>query len=160
MGDDYEGFDGLEPEEDRLFDLEEAEELLPQLTVWLTEAMEQRVRVQTIEKEFARMQNQILMRGGMLPPHAHLAEKRVERERYLKVLREALEKITEAGCLVKDLDTGLIDFPAMVEDEQALLCWKLGEERIRYWHRADEGFAGRKRLDSSDPAEPEGSRPN
>ena len=160
MADDRENFDGLNPEEDRLFDLSEAEELLPRLTTWLTEAMGHRHRVQSIEKEFAIVQNRILMRGGMLPPHAQLAEKRLERDRYLKPLQEALENIAEAGCLVKDLEIGLIDFPSIVNDEPALLCWKLGEERILYWHRADEGFAGRRLLDDSDMPGPDPARPN
>ena len=122
--------------------------------------MGHRHRVQSIEKEFAVEQNRILMRGGMLPPHAHLAERRLERDRCLKPLEEALENLAETGCLVKDLEIGLIDFPSIVDDEPALLCWKLGEERIQYWHRADEGFAGRKPLGDSDLAGPDPSRPN
>ena len=54
--------------------------------------------------------------------------------------------IHELGAVVKDLDDGLVDFPARVEGEEAFLCWRLGEEEIGYWHGLDEGFAGRKPL--------------
>ena len=50
------------------------------------------------------------------------------------------------GAVVKDLDAGLVDFPARVEGEDAFLCWRLGEDEIAYWHGPDEGFAGRKPL--------------
>ena len=69
-------------------------------------------------------------------------------------------KIEQAGCVVKDLDTGLIDFPSVVNDEQVYLCWKLGEERIRYWHRMDEGFAGRKPLPAGEEPASDAPKPN
>ena len=50
------------------------------------------------------------------------------------------------GAIVKDPDSGLVDFPARVEDEEAFLCWRMGEDEIAYWHGLEEGFAGRKPL--------------
>jgi hypothetical protein len=52
----------------------------------------------------------------------------------------------ELGVLVKDLDRGLVDFPALRGDEEVLLCWEVGEDEVAYWHGVDEGFAGRKPL--------------
>jgi hypothetical protein len=52
--------------------------------------------------------------------------------------------------VVKDLDTGLLDFPAILNDEEVYLCWRLGEDRIRFYHGIHEGFAGRKPLDPRD----------
>jgi hypothetical protein len=75
-------------------------------------------------------------------------------------IRETLAKIEQTGCVVKDLDIGLVDFPSVVNDEQVYLCWKLGEERIGYWHRMDEGFAGRKPLGPADASAPEAPKPN
>jgi hypothetical protein len=66
--------------------------------------------------------------------------------------REAAEiarlvgQIQELGVLVKDLDRGLVDFPALREGEEVLLCWELGEDEIAFWHGLKEGFAGRKPL--------------
>jgi len=51
---------------------------------------------------------------------------------------------------VKDLDVGLLDFPARIDDQDVYLCWKLGEDRIRFYHRHDEGFSGRKPIDPRD----------
>lgn len=57
-----------------------------------------------------------------------------------------MDEIQALGVLVKDLDTGLVDFPALRGGEEVLLCWQLGEDEIRYWHGLEEGFAGRKEL--------------
>jgi hypothetical protein len=61
-------------------------------------------------------------------------------------LREALEALEELGVLVKDLDSGLVDFPSERDGEDVLLCWQLGEERVAWWHTLDGGFAGRRPL--------------
>jgi hypothetical protein len=55
-------------------------------------------------------------------------------------------RIESMGCVVKDIDLGLIDFPSMIEDEPVYLCWKLGEARVTCWHGLDEGFSARKPL--------------
>ena len=55
-------------------------------------------------------------------------------------------RIESLGCVVKDIDLGLIDFPAMRGDEPVYLCWKLGEPRVMYWHGSDDGFRSRKPL--------------
>jgi hypothetical protein len=49
--------------------------------------------------------------------------------------------------VVKDLDTGLLDFPTLYQGREVYLCWRLGESQINYWHGVDEGFAGRKAID-------------
>jgi hypothetical protein len=61
-------------------------------------------------------------------------------------IARCVNAIHELGAVVKDPDEGLVDFPARIDDEDAYLCWKVGEERIEYWHGIDEGFAGRKHL--------------
>lgn len=53
-------------------------------------------------------------------------------------------RIESYGCMVKDIDLGLIDFPSMREDEPVFLCWKLGEPEVAYWHGMDEGFTLRR----------------
>lgn len=71
-----------------------------------------------------------------------------ERERgaLMEELTAAVSKIEELGVELKDLDSGLIDFPAKKFNEQVYLCWKLGEDEILYWHNMTEGFRGRKLL--------------
>jgi len=145
---------------ERLFDRREAEQLLPLLETLLRTAMDKKKVTEGIEQEFSRIQNRILLYGGIVPPYGYLAEKKLERDNCVSTIREALVKIEQTGCVVKDLEMGLLDFPSIVNDEQVFLCWKLGEERIGYWHRVDEGFAGRKPLGPADAAPPDSAKPN
>ncbi len=112
---------------ERYFSLQEAEELLPMIGSCLGDALERKKKVE---------------------------ELRNDREQSLSDLQKALVQIQETGCLVKDLEIGLVDFPSLRDGEEVYLCWKLGEERIAFYHSIHEGFAGRKPLDSSNCEEP------
>ena len=68
---------------------------------------------------------------------------------YYEALSDSLERIRALGGDVKDLDLGLVDFPGRREGQDILLCWRLGEKRIQFWHTPDEGFAGRRPIDPS-----------
>ena len=68
-------------------------------------------------------------------------------ERKLEIHR-LIHRIEALGCIVKDIDLGLIDFPATRDGEPVYLCWKAGEPAVGYWHGTDEGFASRKPLDA------------
>ncbi len=70
------------------------------------------------------------------------AKRRIERNRLEEAIQSGIERIHSTGCLVKDLDVGLLDFPARINNEEVYLCWRLGEDRIRFYHRQDEGFCG------------------
>ena len=146
---------------ERYFDRNEAEELLPLIVGFLTEARQQKETMDGLDHELARAAAKIMMLGGWIPPHRELSEKRALREQAREKIAEAIRQIHETGCVVKDLDEGLVDFPSMREGREVYLCWKLGEEHIGYWHGIDEGFAGRKPLeddDSGEPEEPSGPR--
>lgn len=144
---------------ERYFKLQEAEELLPQVENWLQQARERKQATDKLDQELSQAAGKIMFLGGSIPPYAELARKKAEREQSAAKMDEAVNKIQEFGCLVKDLDMGLIDFPSLLEGEEVYLCWKLGEPRIEYWHRIDEGFAGRKRLDDSSSEGPPPGRP-
>jgi hypothetical protein len=58
----------------------------------------------------------------------------------------SLAELGELGVLVKDVERGLIDFPALRGDEEVLLCWELGEPEVAFWHGLEDGYAGRKPL--------------
>jgi len=88
--------------------------------------------------------------GGVIVPYEKLSKLRAEHTHLAETLRSTLRRILETGCIVKDLDVGLLDFPAIIDNQDVYLCWKLGEDRIRFYHRPDEGFAGRKPLDPRD----------
>ena len=62
-------------------------------------------------------------------------------------LDDCLTQLDDLGVQVKDPDVGLVDFPSVREGEDVLLCWRLGEDEIGYWHHVADGFAGRKPID-------------
>jgi len=67
-------------------------------------------------------------------------------EREAEAVAAAVEELNRLGVLVKDLDRGLVDFPALRQGEEVLLCWQVGEDEVAFWHGVEEGFAGRKPL--------------
>jgi hypothetical protein len=75
------------------------------------------------------------------------AELEAELEAIGSEIERCVAQLDEAGVQVKDLDEGLLDFPALHEGREILLCWRVGEERVAYWHGIDEGFAGRKPIE-------------
>jgi hypothetical protein len=85
--------------------------------------------------------------GGVAVDRERAIQSRARRDAAASSLRDAVERVHEFGCLLKDLDIGLIDFPTLFRGEEVYLCWKLGEPGIAYWHGVDEGFKGRKPID-------------
>jgi hypothetical protein len=126
------------------FTREEAEALLPQITVVLLKIQEHRQDMQHAEEELSALRAQSMNNG-------HHLHERIERlQKTLVEQIEALQKLARElrrfGCELKDPDTGLIDFLSMRDGREIYLCWRLGEERINYWHYLDAGFAGRQPL--------------
>jgi len=142
----------MEPEEQepRLFTLTEAERTRREVEPVLIEAIELRRKLAPLDEELTALAARIQWSGGMAVAYEQAARLRFERDRLAESLKASLEKIQATGCVVKDLEMGLLDFPAIVNNEEVYLCWRLGEERIRFWHRQDEGFSGRKPIDPTD----------
>lgn len=140
-----------EPEpEQRLFTLTEAERARRELEPFLLEAMDCRKKLAGLETDLSAVSARITMMGGVVVPYEKLATLRLEHEHLADALKSALQRILETGCLIKDLEVGLLDFPALINNEEVYLCWRLGEDRIRFYHRQDEGFSGRKPIDPRD----------
>ncbi len=137
-------------EEHKLFSLKEAERTRREVEPLLLEAIECRRKVGDLDQSLGEIGNRIMLMGGMLVSYPEAAKLRVERDKLAETLRTALERIQSTGCVVKDLDMGLVDFPALVNEQEVYLCWRLGEDRIRFYHRQDEGFAGRRPLEPGD----------
>jgi hypothetical protein len=138
-----------EPEQ-RLFTLTEAERTRLELEPHLIEAIGCRKKLGKLDNELNAVSARIMMMGGVIVPYAKLAAVRAEHEQLTEVMKTALESILSTGCLIKDLDAGLLDFPAVIDNQEVYLCWRLGEDRIRFYHRQDEGFASRKPIDPRD----------
>ncbi len=126
------------------FTREEAEALLPQIAVVLRKIQEQRKEMQQSEEELGALRIQAMGNGH------HLHERTVGLQRNLarqiQILQALVNELNAFGCELKDADSGLIDFLSLRNGREIYLCWRLGEERINYWHYLDAGFAGRQPL--------------
>ena len=105
-----------------------------------------RARMRELESAQASLITAI---GGNGVGHAasDLNETQSELAGLIEAARACLQRLEELGVVVKDIDTGLLDFPALRHGEQVELCWRVGEPDVSSWHRVGEGFAGRKPVD-------------
>lgn len=131
----------------KTFTLEEAQSLLPVLESLLKRAIEGRQAAQQVEEQLSELGRRIYLSGGMRVDVAAIAKQRAEMEAHLQRVRESISEIDSIGVQVKDLDSGLLDFPCKVDDQVVLLCWRMGESAIEHWHTMEDGFKGRKPLD-------------
>lgn len=121
--------------EKRFFTLEEARNTLPVIREWLGKAMQLSNQLQSFTDSVQLLADNASANAGSPEGTAYL--------QILLALQEYLAKIQDAGCLVKSVDEGLIDFPHIREGREVYLCWRYGEDDIEYWHEVDAGFAGR-----------------
>ena len=101
----------------------------------------------------------VMMMGGVMVDRDRALTARARRDEAASRLRDRIEAVLETGCLVKDLDIGLVDFPTLFRGVEVYLCWKLGESGIAFWHGVDEGFRGRKAIDQDFLDHHQGDRP-
>jgi hypothetical protein len=128
----------------RLFSLSEATALLPRLRELLPALQETKGAIDRLQRELQAMTQAASGNGHLLL--AQMDRKRRETEALTERLNASVRELQELGCELKGIDEGLIDFPAQRDGRTVFLCWKLGEERIEWWHELDTGFAGRERL--------------
>ena len=131
----------------RTFTLDEAQSLLPVLESLLKRAMEGRRSAQSVEADLNALVQRIYLSGGMQVNTTDVAKQRAEMEAHLTQVRENVAEIDAIGVQVKDLDSGLLDFPCRVDDQVVLLCWRIGEPAIEHWHTVEAGFQGRQSVD-------------
>jgi hypothetical protein len=126
---------------DRLFSIDEANTLVPQIELVMERMQRIGIKIREEiegllkergEEEFPDLSTQELLR--LRPSLAPLFED----------MAQAVQDIEQHGCLFKDLELGLVDFPAQVGDEEIYLCWQYGEKEIGYFHRQTHGFSGRR----------------
>jgi hypothetical protein len=131
----------------RFFTVFEADRLLPTLSR-LVELLVCLQRTKShAERSLDEISQKIMFSGGMVLPRERLFEWKAVREQTQKDLQGTLEQIHSLGCEVKDLEEGLVDFPSLYQGEKVYLCWRLGEDSVRYWHTVSAGFEGRQPID-------------
>lgn len=132
----------------KTFTLDEAQALLPVLESLLKRAIEAKQAAETIENELQLLRQRIFLSGGMFIDVAAVGRQRSALEGLVQRAQDAVAEIDSIGVQVKDIETGLLDFPCLLDGETVLLCWKSGEQRIEYWHTIESGFRGRQPLDA------------
>jgi len=132
----------------KTFTLEEANALLPVVESLLRQVIAAKEEAERLESEIQSLRQRIFLSGGMTVDIAGVARNRTEGEAQVQRAKEVLAEMDSIGVQVKDLDTGLLDFPCRVDGELVLLCWRRGESRIEYWHTLEAGFRGRQPLDA------------
>jgi hypothetical protein len=116
---------------------DEARYLLPQIRRWLTRSAELQAEAQKVEERL----------GELMAPGSDLGGELVNSwVRTLVDLEETLKEFQRREIQVKDLQRGLVDFPAILDGREVFLCWEQDEEDIEFWHALDAGYAGRERL--------------
>ena len=144
----------------RFFTLSQAEKLLPQVESAIREAIARKSEYDQAETEWQSFSRRVMVSGGMQVDRSRLSEQKNRREAAALDVRNSIERVHEFGCLVKDLDNGLIDFPTLLNGQEVYLCWKLGENGIQFWHGVQEGFRGRKAIDQEFLEHHQGELPN
>ena len=129
------------------FTLDEAQSLLPVLETLLKRAIEASRAVEEIEERMQALSRRIFLSGGMLLDVERVRRRKAAHETHMQTVKDSVAEIDAIGVQVKDLNAGLLDFPCLIEGETVLLCWKMGESRIEFWHTLDAGFRGRQPLD-------------
>lgn len=135
-------------DEVKYFKLDEAQALLPVLETLLKRAIEAKRAVEEIEERMQELSRKIFLSGGLFVDVERVRRRRAAHESHIQQAKDSLAEIDAIGVQVKDLETGLLDFPCLIDGETVLLCWKMGESRIEFWHTLDAGFRGRQPLDA------------
>lgn len=127
---------------EKVFTIPEANQLIPHLEEHL-EAIKRgkRVLVRT-KSEIAKAAAKASLGGGSVTGPYYIQT--------LEQISRGLQEIQELGVHLKDLDAGLCDFPCMMDGRIVYLCWKLGEQEVRWWHETSSGYSSRKPLDEKD----------
>lgn len=120
----------------RYFTVREANDLLPTLEPLVGELLERRARVVTTRKELGDALDDLHSNvGGQV--HSNMVQD-------FMVIEQLIERIQSYGCILKDMNSGLLDFLAEREGREVYLCWRYGEPRVAYYHELHTGFNGRQ----------------
>ncbi|HEY7221334.1 MAG TPA: DUF2203 domain-containing protein [Candidatus Binatia bacterium] len=134
----------------RLFTIDEANSLLPTLRPLVEQILENIRRLKGASET-------VIRREGLDPEAPNLMNRLRDDGEVAKLIGQVkgwVDEINSYGCICKGVEQGLIDFPCLLGAEVVFLCWQIGESSVSFWHRIEDGFAGRKPLldgETSDP---------
>ncbi len=128
----------------RLFTVVEANALIPRLEELFGRLDRLREQAQPSRERLLQLEQMARANGADHTEEARQLRLRIEE--LASQMNAVLQEIASLGCEVKDVDEGLVDFPHRREGRIVYLCWKRGEDRIRFWHELTTGFAGRQPL--------------
>ena len=126
----------------KVFTREEANQLIPTLTTLIQELNEKRERIADIEVEIDSLELVSDPEGERVPEGLESLIQKHRKE--VACFYEIVDQIHSHGCLLKDVDTGLIDFFALIEGRVVYLGWRFGEEQVHFWHEVGQGYANRQ----------------
>jgi hypothetical protein len=130
-----------------LYTPQDANKALPEVKRMFANITAQKNKVVAIQQEI----QEIIDSGS---PFSRFLEKKQQLNTMVTELYRAIEQLEGTGVMIKSVDEGLLDFPSKRFDEEVWLCWKSGEDEIKFWHGKEEGFMGRKPLETTGIIEP------
>jgi hypothetical protein len=134
----------------RLFTVEQANATLPLVRRIVADLIELHPRWRATVARYELAQTDVTANG-----ETDLArDERLEAGRLAGEIESCLDELAQVGCLFKDFDSGLVDFPAMLDERMVYLCWRSGEEQVDHWHEIDSGVAGRRHIHEGFVTEP------
>jgi hypothetical protein len=137
----------------RFFSVEEANGLVGALEIEFGRVARIRSELAPLIESFGAELATELLQERIAPPPGR--EEDARRLVFLAgEITATVERVNGMGCLVKDLEAGLVDFYAVQDDEPVFLCWQFGEPAVTHWHALDEGFAGRKPIEGIEKRPP------
>jgi hypothetical protein len=130
-----------------LYTPQTADKALPEVKRLFEDIIVQKNHVVALQEEI-----QTIIDSGN--PFEGFIKKKQELNTAVTNLYKAIEQLEAIGVIIKSVDEGLLDFPSRRFDEEVWLCWKVGETKVKFWHGKEEGFMGRKPLESTGVIEP------
>ena len=126
----------------RLFTVEQANATLPLVRRVVADLIDLHPRWRAAVARYELAQAEVTAKG-----ETELArDERLVAGRLAGDIESCLDELAQVGCHFKDFDSGLVDFPAMLDERLVYLCWRAGEDRVEHWHEIDSGVAGRQPL--------------
>jgi len=137
----------------RLFTVDEANALLPVVRPLIEGILD---KIRRLKAKSAV----VIRNDGIDPETPNLMSRLHENQEIaalIKEIKNAVAEIEDRGCVCKGLEEGLLDFPCLLGKDIVFLCWQYGEAAVTYWHRIEDGFAGRRPLLDPEETEPGGN---